>query len=165
LNRLPGKDYIIYYGFDANEQDRILRRKRIISAMGYKSEYPLAEWERTIFDTVEIGITKPLTYNQFKHGNCIGCLKAGKQHWYIVFCSRKDVWEEAKKAENYIGHTIHPGESLESLEPKFEAMLRAGIPATEHIQSSKFWALVNKTVPGVHWQQTLDLMPCECVTG
>ena len=163
LNRISGIDHIIYYGFDANEQDRILRRRKIISAMGYKSEYPLAEWDRTIHDTSEVGINKPLTYAQFKHGNCIGCLKAGKQHWYIVFCTRKDVWEEAKLAEKYIGYTIHPNESLEKLEAQFEAMQQAGIEPTEHIPSAKFWALVAKTVPGIHFQQTLDLLPCECV--
>ena len=75
---------VIYYGFDSNETVRIQRRVGVLSNMGYKSDYPLAFWERTIQSTKDIGIEPPNTYANFKHANCTGCLKAGKQHWYIV---------------------------------------------------------------------------------
>lgn len=154
---------IVYYGFDKAEGDRVSRRRKIIEAMGYEAVFPLAEWQQTIKSTVEIGIDPPCTYERFKHANCVGCLKAGKQHWYVIFCLRPDVWTEAKASENYIGYTIHPGESLESMELRFEAMQAAGIEPTEHISPARFWALVAKSVPGIHIQQTLNFMPCECI--
>lgn len=166
-NCLPGEG-IVYYGFDRNEGDRIIRRRKILTSMGYESAYPRAEWQCTINSTLEIGIDPPLTYRQFKHANCVGCLKAGKQHWYVVFCTRPDIWEEGKAAEAYIGYTIHPGESLESLEPLFNAMRRAEIEPTEHIPHQQFWATVAKHVKPKQYkgftQDTLFMqMPCECV--
>lgn len=155
---------IIYYGFDLNEQNRIERRKKIIRAMGYESCYPLAEYRpRTIWDTKEIGINPPCTYQQFKHANCLGCLKAGKQHWYVVYCTRPDIWEEAKTSENYIGYTIHPDESLESLETLFEEMKRESIPPTEQIPHQAFWALVRKKINTKILNATSDNKPCECI--
>ena len=74
-------------------------------SMGYKTEYPLANWERTIFNTEEIGISKPVTYRIYKHANCIGCLKAGRQHWYVVYCLRPDIFN-LKEAEKEIGYSI-----------------------------------------------------------
>jgi len=163
-NCTPG-NAIIYYGFDNSEADRIARRQKIIHSLGYSSCYPLAEWKRTIHSTVEIGIKPPCTYAQFKHANCVGCLKAGRRHWYVVYCTRPDVWEEAKAAENYIGYTILPGESIESLEPLFDAMKTACIPASEHIPHQRFWADVAKFVKPnqrEYWVQSTIFMPCEC---
>lgn len=165
-NGIPGQD-VIYYGFDKSEMHRVVRRRKILDSLGYESVYPLAEWERTIKNTTEIGIAPPFTYDKFKHANCIGCLKAGKQHWYVVYCTRRDVWDKAKTTESYIGYTIHPEESLESLEPLFESMKMAGIEASEHIPSQKFWGLVNrivkpKTLKDGNIQGTI-FMPCECV--
>lgn len=167
-NATPGKD-VIYYGFDRTETDRIIRRRKHLDVMGYESAYPLAEWQQTIRSTVEIGINPPLTYDRFKHGNCFGCLKAGKQHWYVIYCLYTDIWQEAKAAEAYIGYTIHPGESIESLEPLFEAMKLAGIEPTEHIPFQRFWADVEKFVKPKQLglsgtQNTLFMqMPCECI--
>lgn len=73
-NEFPFKDCIIYYGFDANERTRIQRRSGILGAMGYKSDYPIALWpesERTISQTIQIGINPPAQYENFKHANCI----------------------------------------------------------------------------------------------
>jgi hypothetical protein len=76
----PSKEITILYGFDADEKERISRRESLLRSMGYRSEFPLAQWPRTIYNTEEIGIKKPSTYGIYKHANCIGCLKAGKQH-------------------------------------------------------------------------------------
>jgi len=163
-NGTPGID-IIYYGFDKTEQRRIIRRRKILDSMGYESSYPLAEWKPTIKSTTEIGILPPCTYDLYKHGNCVGCLKAGKQHWYVVFCTRPDVWAKGKAAESYIGYTIHKDESLESLEPLFEAMQMAGIEPTEHISSRKFWLNVERIVKPKekgNWITPLSDIPCEC---
>lgn len=159
----PAKDVIIYYGFDANERVRIQRRTGILGAQGYATAYPLAFGERTIMSTLEIGIEPPLTYSQFKHANCIGCLKAGWQHWYIVYCTRPDIWLKAKWAEEEIGYAIHHDESgpvyLEDMEARFAIMKCAGIPQTEHIQHQTFWAMARKHIKIA---SIPSLLPCEC---
>lgn len=161
-NHPTGDDCIIYYGFDANETHRIQRRSGILGAQGYKTDYPLALWRnRTIHSTTELGIDPPMQYESFKHANCIGCLKAGKQHWYIVYCTRPDVWKKAKWAEDEIGYTIIRGQTLEDLEPVFADMKRLGVPATEHIEAGKFWASVRAS--GIDTSTEEDRKPCECL--
>ena len=159
----PEKDVLIYYGFELNEQKRITRRTGFLGAQGYKTAYPLAFWSRTIFSTEEIGIAKPLTYGVMKHGNCIGCLKAGWQHWYIVFCTRPDIWAKAKWAEDEIGYAIHHDETgpvyLQDMEEKFERMRRMGIPATEHIPYQRWHAQASKIIR----IEQESLLPCECI--
>lgn len=156
----------IYYGFDANETTRIQRRSSILGSAGYATDYPLAFWDqRTIRSIEQIGIRRPKTYAQFKHANCIGCLKAGWQHWYVVYVTRPDIWLKGKWAEEEIGHAIHHDDDgpvyLEDMEPKFEAMRLAGVPATENISHQKFWAAANRIVE-IKSQITNEL-PCECV--
>lgn len=98
--------FFIVYGFDASEPRRIQRRVGVMAAKGYRTEYPLIWTERTIRNIEEIGISRPRTYSVFNHANCIGCLKAGKQHWFIVYCLYPDIWAKAKHAECIIGHSI-----------------------------------------------------------
>lgn len=156
-------DSVIYYGFDANEHVRIQRRVGIMGAQGWKTDYPLIWERRTITSTEEIGIYRPRTYSLFKHGNCIGCLKAGWQHWYIVYCTRPDIWLKGIWAEDEIGHAIHWDDGkpvyLEEMEPRFAAMKTAGIPPTEHITHQRFWAQAKKIIEIKTVQQEL---PCEC---
>lgn len=113
----------------------------------------------TIENTIEIGIEPPNTYNVWKHANCLGCLKAGKQHWYCVYVHARDIYDEAKETESIIGHSIiSEGVWLKDLEKDFEKMLTAGVPANEHIESGKFWKSANKYTK----QNMQDLFPCEC---
>lgn len=159
----PNKDCVIYYGFDANEKVRIQRRVGILGGLGYKSDYPLALWkERTIFSTTDVGIDPPNTYEQFKHANCIGCLKAGAQHWYAVYCNRPDIYTKAKEAEDIIGYTIMKDKSLEEQEDLFEKMKNIGIEPTEHIKHQTFWANVRKKIK-IAEDIDIDQKPCECV--
>lgn len=156
------KDCVIYYGFDANEKARIQRRSGILGGKGYRTDYPLALWaERTIKNTAEIGITPPNTYSIFKHANCVGCLKAGKQHWYAVYCLRPDIWERAKMAEDDIGYSIIKTDFLEDLEPYFARMKDAGVIPTEHINANTFFAQARRVVPIIVTDE--DTKPCECV--
>lgn len=162
------KDCIIYYGFDntKHERARMQRRTGVMAAKGYRTDYPLALLNaRTIVATEEIGIARPSTYAVFKHGNCVGCLKAGWQHWYIVYCTRPDIWLKAKWAEDEIGYAIHHDDDgpvyLEDMEDRFAAMREAGIPATEHISQQRFWA---QTAKIVHIKQIPFSMPCECTS-
>jgi len=155
-------DVTIYYGFDAGEDSRITRRSSILAAMGYRTDYPLALWRRTILSTLQIKIKPPLTYSQFKHANCTGCIKGGRQHWYVVFCTRQDIWEKAKAAEEEIGYSIIRDAYLSELEPLFIRMKCAGIQATERKPSGKFWAEVH-TILGASVPVSNDDKPCECV--
>lgn len=162
------RDCIIYYGFDdtARELDRMQRRIGVLGAQGFRTDYPLALWtNRTIHATEEIGITRPSTYSVFMHGNCIGCLKAGWQHWYIVYCTRPDIWLKGKWAEEEIGYAIHHDDTgpvyLEDMEDRFEKMRLAGVDATERIPQQKFWAKARKIVK-IH--ELMDDKPCECTS-
>ena len=153
------KDAILYYGFDSNELARVQRRSSILAEMGFKSDYPLALWkERTIKSTKEIGIEPPNTYSIWKHANCTGCLKAGKQHWYLVYKNRKDIWEKAKQAEELIGYSIMKDQYLDELEEKFDEMIKLGIETTEHEDARTFFARVRKIIK----IEESDNKPCEC---
>lgn len=150
-------DIKILYGFDKNETERIQRRSSILATKGYKTDFPLAFWDRTIFETKEIGIEKPITYKIFKHANCFGCLKAGIQHWYIVYCLRQDIFQEALEAEKEIGHNIIKDNYLEDLIPRFEDMKAKGICPNDKENSARFWARVDKAIP-----EQIGWLPCEC---
>jgi hypothetical protein len=156
---------ICYYGFDANETARIQRRAGIIASMGYRADFPAAIWkDRTIYKTEEIGIARPSTYSVFKHGNCVGCLKAGWQHWYIVFCTRPDIWLKGIWAEEEIGYAIHHDENgpvfLLDMQERFEKMKAAGVPATENVQHQTWWAKARKIVK-IH-ELSIATLPCDC---
>ena len=154
----------IYYGFDANEGVRITRRAGIMGAQGYRTAYPLASWRRTIQSTREIGVEPPLTYGTWKHANCVGCLKAGWQHWYAVFCTRPDVWARGVEAEDDIGYTIHADGSLRDREAQFAAMRAAGILPTEHTPRGEFWSAARRAVRSLPvLAEERDARPCECV--
>lgn len=159
---VPEKDCVIYYGFDDNEMARVARRKQILGIQGYASDYPLALWEyRTITSTKDVGIEPPNTYGKFKHANCTGCLKAGKQHWYLVYLYRPDLWVKAKEAEEEIGYSILQEGEMQSLESLFQRMKDAGIETTEHEDPRTFFARVRKTL-AIQIKSELDLKPCEC---
>ena len=152
------ENFTILYGFDENEENRIMRRTTIMRSMGYKTEYPLANWERTIFNTEEIGISKPVTYRIYKHANCIGCLKAGRQHWYVVYCLRPDIFNLAKEAEKEIGYSIIKDVFMSELEPIFAEMKNEkGICPTEKMESNSFWAMVENILP-----EQESFLPCDC---
>lgn len=151
---------ILYYGFDKEEPARIQRRSSIMATMGYKTEYPLATWEeRTIKEIEEIGIKRPLTYELFRHANCIGCLKAGKQQWYMVYCMYPEIWGKGKKAEEMLGYSIIKDVYLEELEKKFKKMKCLGIVPSEKMKPQTFWAQVNDMLP---MDGQLSFFPCDC---
>jgi hypothetical protein len=154
---------VIYYGFDASEGVRIQRRTGIMGAQGYKTAYPLATWPRTISSTEEIGIRPPLTYGAWKHANCTGCLKGGKQHWYTVYCLRPDIFEKAKLAEETIDYSIIADTTLEELEPMFAKMKAAGVEPTEKTNSRRFWIDAKKRLT-LAVDEEVEAIPCECTT-
>lgn len=155
------KECVIYYGFDKNEMHRVQRRATILGEQGFKSDYPLALWKELKYSSTEqVGIKPPLAYTQFKHANCTGCLKAGKQHWYIVYCNRYDIFTKAKEAEDTIGYSIMKNDYLEDLEPLFLKMKNIGIEATEHEDARTFFARVKKQISSYEDEEVSK--PCEC---
>lgn len=158
----PREDLTIYYGFDMNEIHRINRRVGILFNMGYKADFPLALWkDRTITSTKEIGIEPPNTYSVFKHANCVGCLKSGKQHWYAVYCTRPDIFDKAKLLEKKIDYSIVKGTYLASLEGQFKLMKDNGVQPTEHVDGRTFWASIRKMFKD-NDIEVEDEKPCEC---
>jgi hypothetical protein len=160
----PSIDCIIYYGFDRSEMSRIQRRSSHLALLGYRTDFPLALWkERTIEYTWEVGVDAPNVYENFKHANCVGCLKAGKQHWYCVYCLRPDVFGKAKMAEAIIKYSILRWETLEELEPMFARMKCAGIEPSEADNPAKFWANAKRVLSSLVIPSNEDEKPCECI--
>lgn len=149
-------DISLVYGFDANEQRRIQRRVGIMATMGYQTEYPLTWEARTIHDIEEIGIKRPRTYDIFNHANCIGCLKAGKQHWFIVYCIYPEIWKKAKLAEQVIGYSILKQGFLSDFEAEFAKLKEKALPPTEKTRPQTFWATARKLI------KDDNNIPCEC---
>lgn len=155
-------DVNFYYGFSSEERTRITRRVGIMAAMGYRTSYPLASWslsERTIFNIEEVGINRPITYKKYRHANCRGCLKAGQQSWYIVYCEDYEYFQKGIRAEEVIGYSILKDNYLKDLEPKFARMKASGIVPTEAVGWQTFWARVNRILKDGYYS-----LPCECGT-
>jgi len=144
-------------GFDLlrewyDEQGKDFESIRITENFTNKDHY-----DRTIYSTQEIDIKPPNTYSKWKHANCIGCLKAGQQHWYVVYCNDYEVFQMGKDAEEIIGHSFGK-EFLKDLEPKFKEMKSIGIPDNENIPSHVFWKSAKKYLN----ESTMDMFPCQC---
>lgn len=155
------EDVVFLYGFDKDEKVRIQRRIGVMANMGYKCDFPLAYWDDPIKSSETFGVKRPITYEIYKHANCSkGCLKAGKQSWYVVYCLYPEAWNEAKVAEKEIGYSILKDCYLEELEPTFKKMKCSGIDASEiNKNPQKFWHDVKKTLPA---DGQLSFLPCEC---
>lgn len=117
------KDITVLYGFDANEQVRMTRRVGKMAELGYAVDFPLIWKDRTLQNIEEIGILRPRSYSLFNHANCIGCLKAGKQHWFCVYALYPKIWEKAKQAEDQIGYSILRSGFLKDFEAEFDTLL------------------------------------------
>lgn len=139
-------DVVILYGFDPEEKHRIERRKEILAKQGYRTDFPLCWDNRTIYKTEEIGIHRPARYETFCHANCNGCLKGGKQHWYVTYCLYPEIFAKAKSAEEKIGHSILKPEQgfLKDIEPEFELLKKRGLLPTEKIKPQTFWAMARR---------------------
>lgn len=156
---IPGEvrpDIKVVYGFDKDERNRINRRIDVMMSKGYMTEYPLIWEKRTIKNIEEVGIRRPATYDLFNHANCKGCLKAGKQHWFAVFCLYPEIWEKAKQAEEQIGHSILRDHYLSELEPEWSILKEKNMPASEKINPQRFWAIARKLI------KEDDCLPSEC---
>lgn len=154
----PCEDIKIAYGFDLDEPERITRRSQHLGTMGYKTWFPLIEKGRSIVKIEDVGISRPITYKIYKHANCMGCLKAGWQHWYLIYCLHPDIWEDGKRADEAIGYSIHSDYFLKEKEAMFQEMrFEKGICPSEKLPHQTFWEIVRRTMPGEQ-----NLFPCDC---
>lgn len=133
-------DDIFYFGFNHTETARADRIRAVYAKSGLQVCVPRQDWDMSIDDTRSIGIEPPACYAYFKHANCVGCLKAGRLHWYVVFCRYPEIYAKAEATEATIKRTVIQGISLATLRPLFESMLAAGIPAVQVANTQKFWA-------------------------
>jgi hypothetical protein len=160
LKNDPDCENIYVYGMDLNEPTRVNRRAQMMGVMGYKTEFPMLWPEEEIVRLESIGIDPGSVYKTFNHSNCVGCLKAGWQHWYIVYNTRRDIWDEAVDGEAEIGYAIHKDVNgpvyLEDKLELFDAMIKAGVTPTEKIQPQTFWAAAKKAVKA-HKLEMADL--------
>lgn len=140
------RDITLVYGFDASEPKRIERRRKYLLNQGYLSEYPMAEGcdENTLRDIRQLGIALPESYEYAKHANCKGCLKAGKQHWYMVYCLWPKIFDEAVETEKIVGFSIIKGHFLSDLAPLYEQMRIIGIEPNDNECSGSFWGRVHR---------------------
>jgi hypothetical protein len=147
----------ILYGFDVNEKHRIQRRCGIMSTKGYRCEFPLFHgYNRTIESTLDIGIKIPITYKTMRHANCKGCLKAGQQHWYFVYCTDRDLFYEAAETELIADRSIIKGYYLADLEDRFKKFRESGVTPHDTGDNKYFWREVRAKLPPE------PDMPCEC---
>jgi hypothetical protein len=153
------EDIKIYYGYDKEEVNRIAKRTQVMYSSGYIIDCPLTWNDRTIQSTEEIGIERPITYGIHKHANCIGCIKAGRQSWYLNYCLYPELFEKAKQTEEILGHSIIKGIFLSELEPKFKEMKERDIKANENVKASTFW----KTARLILKEDPNQIrLPCDC---
>ena len=136
------EEITLVYGFDASESKRMERRTKHLLSLGYRTEYPMIT--SSMQEIEEVGIEKPCTYMYCKHANCRGCIKAGKQHWYMVFCCWPDIFKEAVDTEAYIGHSILKGVFLTDLLPQFIRMQDLGIAPGDEEESHRFWSRTHR---------------------
>ena len=158
----PEHNHVYLYGFDNTPDERVRMNKRIaaMGAMGCKTDYPLITWGKLkVENTEDVGIERPNVYSQFQHANCIGCLKAGWQHWYCVYVHRRELWDEVVNAEeNEIKHSLKSSYYFLDRQDLFEKMRLLGVPTTEHIEPNRFWATAKKMVRNAEDQNQLFLM-------
>ena len=160
----PEKENIYVYGLDANEPTRIANRSQKMGITGYKTMFPML-WDKSEIITPEsVGIEKPSSYNRFKHSNCTGCLKAGFQHWYIVYCEDRAMFDEVADFELDVNFSLRKNKTgslfLDDKREMFDAMIEAGVEPTEHIPQQRFWPQAKKKVKQ-YQEEMSELSVCD----
>ncbi len=135
LNNQQFDDFIVYLGFSPDEEKRRINN---IKYSPYKCDFPLFWSNRTITDISEIGILPPKHYDLFKHANCVGCLKAGLLHWFVVYVYYPEVFKKAIETETKLKQYLF-GRPLKDYISEFDLYLKYGIVPNEHINPNEFW--------------------------
>jgi len=158
---------IIYYGFNKKEKKRVVRRSSFWAAKGFVTAYPNFNWpDNKYTSTLQVGITPPLTYEIWEHANCIGCLKAGLLHWYVVYCTDIETYRKAILMEDEVDYTIHTitvkgvktAITLRELMPLYCQIKALGVKPNENQNKIKFGRALKRL--GVSEDKIFK--PCDC---
>ncbi|MFA1575689.1 hypothetical protein [Vibrio cyclitrophicus] len=146
----PNRENIYVYGFDIDEPTRISNRSQKLGVDGYKTLFPMLWDQGEIVRLVDVGIEPPSCYDRYKHSNCTGCLKAGFQHWYVVYNEDIEMFDEVAEFELDVNFSLRRQGGVRAyLDDKrelFDKMILAGVKPTEHVSPQKFWADAKKAV-------------------
>lgn len=116
-----GEDYIVYFGYSADEWRRVQKQTARFEIEGVKAQYPVFEMQISDTEikriiTQEWKICLPEPYKHLQHNNCIPCWKGGKGHWRAVARYYPEEYEKACKLEEEIGHTVFKDCTLRELQ-------------------------------------------------
>lgn len=104
------KDYELTYvwGFDANEQNRAERMNATMCEFHHC--YPLIENNLSKEDahgiSQNLGIKRPIMYDNGYNNNCIGCVKGGMGYWNKIRIDFPEVFKSRANLEKKVGHSI-----------------------------------------------------------
>lgn len=160
----PNKENIYVYGMDKNEPSRITTRSQRMGLLGYKTSFPMLWGDLMIVTPESVGIDAPSSYDRYKHSNCTGCLKAGFQHWYIVYIEDREMFDEVADYELELNFSLRKNKTgsifLDDKRELFDAMMKAGVEPTEHIHHRRFWIAAKKKV-NQYEAEMVNLSDCD----
>lgn len=160
----PNGENVYVYGLDKDEPTRIANRSQKMGQQGYKTMFPMLWDESEIVRLEDAGIKPPSCYDRFKHSNCTGCLKAGFQHWYIVYQEDREMFNEVAEFELDVNYSLRRQKGktafLDDKRELFDKMIAAGVPANEHIAQQKFWPMAKRMVKN-HEAEMDELAQCD----
>ena len=122
-HEMKGIPFILYFGYGREEPRRVQKVSQLYGVQGIKTAFPLftgdidrdAAWSWLL----TTGIKPPRIYQTLQHANCVGCIRAGRGHWWAVWKHHPVEYERAAKAERDFGHTIISDISLDALSTRF----------------------------------------------
>lgn len=160
----PNCENVYIYGLDKDEPTRIANRSQKMGQQGYKTMFPMLWDDSEIVRLEDAGIKPPSCYDRFKHSNCTGCLKAGFQHWYIVYQEDRAMFDEVAEFELDVNYSLRRQKGktafLDDKRELFDKMISAGVPATEHIPHQKYWPMAKRMVES-HEDEMEELAQCD----
>lgn len=116
-NEHLGEELTYVWGMDRTETKRAERLRENFPE--FQHEFPLIERNLTKEDCHsllrEIGIKRPVMYENFRNNNCIGCVKGGMGYWNKIRRLYPEVFEARAKMERKVGHSCLNGIFLDEL--------------------------------------------------
>jgi hypothetical protein len=125
LKRIEG-NFTLYYGYGADEWQRVQKQTARFEVKGIKTAYPLVnagltgeDAKRIIRDEWKFCLPEPYLY--LKHNNCLPCFKGGKGYFVEIVKSYPQYYERAAKLEETTGYTVFQDITLRQLQERAEA--------------------------------------------
>lgn len=114
------EDFVVHFGYGADEWSRVQKQSVRFEVEGVKSRYLIHERQISNEDIKNIirrewKICLPETYRFLSHNNCIPCFKGGKGHFIQVAKYYPEQFIRAMELEEKIGHTVFKDCTLRSI--------------------------------------------------